>query len=95
MAAKIEKMRRDHIFEFDVEKEKYQNLLHKSTDLERDFQTLQLSLEAKEQECFTIESHNQIQSQQITHLQNEISNMIDKLEDIKNSYESELESKDE
>ena len=44
----------------DIEKEKYQTLLYKFNDLEKEHQNLKLTYEAKEQECLTLQSHNQI-----------------------------------
>ena len=42
----------------------------------------------------TLMSHNNIQTSQITTLQTEISTMIDKLEDIKDTYETELDQRE-
>jgi hypothetical protein len=63
--------------------------------MQRDFNDLQLAYEAKDQECLTLHSHNNIQNTQISSLQEEISSMIDKLEDVRKTYEMELESKDD
>lgn len=87
----LNQIRRDHIVEFDKEKEKYQDLLHRHTALQEGFQALKMTFEAKEEECMTLHSHTEIQKQQIISLQDEISAMLDKLENIKNFYEIELE----
>ena len=87
-------MRRENILNMDIQKEKYQKLLHEHEDLQRESTGLRLSLEAKEQECMTIQSHNAIQTQQVNILQSEIATMIEKLESIKDTYETELEQKD-
>lgn len=55
-------MRREHMLEMDEQKEKYQTLLHDHGDLERQLTALQLTFEAKEQECQTLQSHNAIQT---------------------------------
>ena len=70
-------------------------MLHKYTDLQSVCQDLQLTLEAKEQECMTLHSHTHIQNTQISTLQDEISSMIDNLEEVRKTYEMELESKDD
>lgn len=59
---KLTRMRREHLLEMDEQKEKYQTLLHEHTDLERQLTALQLTFEAKEQECMTLMSHNNIQT---------------------------------
>jgi len=56
-------MKRENILSMDIEKEKYQKLLHKHSYLEEDFSNLKMTFEAKEQECLTLQSHNQIQNQ--------------------------------
>ena len=47
----------------DKEKERYQELLHRYTDVEQQFNTLKLTFEAKEEECLTLHSHSEIQKQ--------------------------------
>lgn len=89
----LNQVRRDHLIEFDKEKEKFQDLLHRYTALQESFQALKLTFEAKEEECLTLHSHTEIQKQQIYSLQGEITAMLDKLENIKNFYEIELEQR--
>ena len=48
MVEKCNRMRRENILNMDIQKEKYQKLLHEHGDLERDITGLRLSLEAKE-----------------------------------------------
>jgi hypothetical protein len=43
----------------------------------------------------TLHSHTHIQNTQISTLQDEISSMIDNLEEVRKTYEMELESKDD
>ena len=59
---KLTRMRREHLLAMDEQKEKYQTLLHEHTDLERQLTALQLTFEAKEEECMTLMSHNNIQT---------------------------------
>ena len=70
-------------------------MLHRFTDLEHAYNDLSLSFEAKDQECLTLHSHTSIQNTQISTLQDEISSMIDKLEEVRKTYEMEMESKDD
>ena len=69
-------------------------MLHKYSDIEKYHNDLLMAFKAKDQECMTLKSHTEIQNQQITTLQTEISQMIDRLEDIKVTYEQELAQRD-
>ena len=60
LTSKIETLRREKILAVDTEKEKYQQMLHRFTDLEQVYNELSLSYEAKEQECLTLHSHTSI-----------------------------------
>ena len=68
LTSKIESLRREKILAVDYEKEKYQTMLHRFTDLENAYNDLSLSLEAKDQECLTLHSHTSIQNTQISTL---------------------------
>ena len=81
------------LIELNAEKEKYQTLLHKHTEMEREHTAMKMTLEAKEQECLTLQSHTEIQRAQIQTLQEDIAKMIDKLQDIKDAYEEGIEEK--
>ena len=48
MVEKMNLQRRENLLNMDIQKEKYQKLLHEHGDLERDVTGLRLSLEAKE-----------------------------------------------
>lgn len=60
MVNKLEKMRQQNAFDLDAEKENYRNLLQKYTDLDQQHKQMKSTLEAKDQECLTLQSHNQI-----------------------------------
>ncbi len=66
----------------------------KHSSNEKQFIALQLQYDGKEQECMTLASFNQVQTQQINQLQMEISKMIERLENIKDQYENEIEQRD-
>lgn len=55
-------MRHENIINVDIEKEKYQSMLHQFTDLEKDHSDLKMAFEGRDQECQTLQSHNQIQN---------------------------------
>lgn len=95
LEGKIADMRRQHMLELDQEKEKYAALLTKNAQTEQAFEALALKYEGKEQECMTLQSYNQIQTNQINTLQAEIASMLEKLESIKSNYEGELTQKAE
>lgn len=86
-------MKRLNLLEMDQEKDKYQDLLHRHSDLQRSYDSLKLMHEAKDEECLTLSTHNEIQKKQVISLQDEISSMLDKLEHIKSFYEIELEQR--
>lgn len=78
----------------DQEKEKYHDLLQSYTEMEKSFTALKLTNEAKDEECMTLHSLSTIQKTQINKLQDEITEMLDKIDNIRGQYEIELEQRE-
>lgn len=53
-------LKQEHMLALDVEKEKYANLLTKSSQTNDQFEALKIQYEDKEQESLTLQSYNQI-----------------------------------